>query len=409
MWLQLTRKEQHLSKYSRWSRSMLKQRKVYKVRMEPTARQSDELLRMADTARFVWNWALARCQTFYRQNQRSISPGRLSNELTELKSQRRWLYDFDAQSLQQVLQNLRQAYRNHFNPKAHSDFPKFKTKKNPRQSFRIPQRVVLREGKVYVPKLGWVKIRQSQPINGETKSATFKRTATGKWYVTLVSEFEVSECKQPVTRVVGGDLGLETYLTLSDGSEVENPRFLRRYAKKLRLAQRKLSRKAKGSRNRAKARLRVAKVHERIANLRRNFSHQVTHRLMQYPALCLEHLSILGLSKTKLAKSMLDAAFGEVLRQWKYKSVWHGTYALQADRFFASTQICSACGYQNKNVHLSDREWTCPSCESQHRRDRNAAQNLAENGRRQLVAMGILETQNACGQCVRPSIVGNVG
>jgi putative transposase len=121
--------------------------------------------------------------------------------------------------------------------------------------------------------------------------------------------------------VIGGDLGLETYLTLSDGTEVENPRFLRQYAKKLRRAQRHLSRKVKGSCNRAKARLRVAKVYERVAHLRSNFSHHLTHKLMQYSALCLEGLSILGLARTKLAKSMLDAAFGEVVRQWKYKSV----------------------------------------------------------------------------------------
>jgi putative transposase len=386
---------------------MLKQRKVSRFRMEPTPRQSDELLRMAGTARFVWNWALARCQTFYRQNQKSLPQGQLSNELTELKSQELWLSDFDSQSLQQVLQNLSQAYRNHFNPKMRSGFPKFKTKRDLRQSFRIPQRVVVREEKVYVPKLGWVNLRQSQAIAGETKSATFKRTATGKWYVTLVSEFEVSEGKQTVTRVVGGDLGLETYLTLSDGTE--NPRFLRQYAKKLRRAQRHLSRKVKGSRNRAKARLRVAKVYERIANLRSNFSHQLTHKLMQYRALCLENLSILGLARTKLAKSMLDAAFGEVVRQWKYKSVWNGTYALQADRFFPSTQICSECGYQNQNLNLSDREWICPTCETKHRRDHNAARNLEDEGRRQLVAMGILETRNACGQCVRPAMVGNAG
>jgi transposase len=118
---------------------MLKQPKVYKFRMEPTPRQSDELWRMAGTARFVWNWALARCQTFYRQNQKSLPQGQLSNELTELKSQEPWLYDFDSQSLQQVLQNLSQAYRNHFNRKMRSGFPKFKTKRDPRQSFRIPR------------------------------------------------------------------------------------------------------------------------------------------------------------------------------------------------------------------------------------------------------------------------------
>src|SRR5215469_3376462 len=382
---------------------MSKQRKVFKFRMEPTAVQSDELLRMTGTARFIWNWALDRCQTFYKENKKGISQSQLSSELTALKNKERWLYNFDSQSLQQVLKNLKQAYENHFHPKMLSGFPKFKTKKNSKQSFRIPQRVVLKNGGVYVPKLGWVKVRQSQAIDGQTKSATFKRTATGKWYVTLVTEFDLPENKVPVAvaEVAGGDLGLGTYLTLSDGLEIDNPRFHRQYAKKLRRAQRRLSRKLKGSRNRNKARIRVATVYERIANLRSNFSHQLTHRLMQYPALCLENLSILGLTKTKLAKSMLDAAFRQVLQQWKYKSVWNGTYALQAERLFPSTQLCSHCRYQNKNLGLSDREWLCPECKVKHRRDHNAAQNLREEGIRQLVAMGILETQNACGQPIR--------
>ena len=388
---------------------MSKQRKVFKFRMEPTALQSDELLRMAGTARFIWNWALARCQAFYKENQKGIPQSQLSSELTTLKGQQPWLYDFDSQSLQQVLKNLKQAYENHFNPKMRSGFPKFKTKKNPRQSFRIPQRVVLKDSKVYVPKLGWVKVRQSQQIEGQTRSATFKRTATGKWFVTLVTEFDLPEYKVPVAvdQVVGGDLGLGTYLTLSNGVEIENPRFLRQYARKLRRAQRQLSRKAKGSRNRSKARIRVAKVYERMASLRSNFSHQLTHRLMQYPALCLENLSIVGLARTKLAKSMLDAAFHQVLQQWKYKSLWNGTYALQADRFFPSTQLCPHCGYQNKNLSLSDREWLCPECDTRHRRDQNAAYNLRDEGIKQLVAMGIIETQNACGQRVRPTTVGN--
>jgi len=388
---------------------MSKQRKVFKFRMEPTALQSEELLRMAGTARFIWNWALDRCQTFYQENKKGIPQGQLSSELTALKGKQPWLYDFDSQCLQQVLKYLKQAYENHFNPKMRSGFPKFKTKKNPKQSFRIPQRVVLNNESVYVPKLGWVKVRQSQTIEGQTKSAVFKRTATGRWFVTLTVEFDLPEYKVPVDQVVGGDLGLGTYLTLSNGVEIENPRFLRQYAKKLRRAQRHLSRKSKGSRNRNQARIRVAKVHERITNLRSNFSHQLTHRLMQYPALCLENLSIVGLAKTKLAKSMLDAAFRQVVQQWKYKSVWHGTYALQADRFFPSTQLCSHCGYQNKNLTLSDREWWCPECDSKHRRDHNAAQNLREEGIRQLVAMGIIETQNACGQRVRPTTVGNAG
>ena len=380
--------------------------------MEPTALQADELLRMAGTARFVWNWALNRSQTFYKANKKGIPQAQLSNELTALKSEQPWLYDFDSQSLQQVLKNLKQAYQNHFNPSMRAGFPKFKTKKNAKQSFRIPQRVVLQDGKVYVPKLGWVKVRQSQEIEGETKSATFKRTATGKWFVTLVSEFAVVRCLPKVTpeQVAGGDLGLNTYISLSDGTSVEVPKFYRQSAKKLCRAQRDMSRKVKGSRNRAKARLAVAKVHERISNLRTDFAHQLTHRLVEkYPALCLENLSIVGLAKTKLAKSMLDAAFGETLRQWKYKSIWNNKHALQADRFYPSTRLCSECGYKNDNLSLSDREWQCPGCGTNHSRDFNAAINLKDEGLRQLVASGYVETQNDCGQDVSLAIASNLG
>jgi putative transposase len=379
--------------------------------MEPTIFEADELLRMASTARFVWNWALDRCRTFYKSNKKSISQSQLSNELTALKSEQPWLYDFDSQSLQQVLKNLKQAYQNHFNPKLRAGFPKFKTKKNTKQSFRIPQRVILKDGKVYVPKLGWVRVRQSQSIEGETKSATFKRTATGKWYVTLVSEFQVVKCLPKVTpeQVTGGDLGLNTYLTLSDGTNIAVPKFFRANAKKLRRAQRQMSRKIRGSRNRAKARLVVAKIHERTANLRSNFAHQLTHRLMQYPVLCLENLSIVGLAKTKLAKSMLDAAFGETVRQWKYKSLWNNRHALQADRFFPSTRLCSECGHKNDNLSLSDREWTCPGCKTLHHRDFNAALNLRAEGLKQLVASGYVETLNDCGQDVSLATASSLG
>jgi putative transposase len=379
--------------------------------MEPTVLEADELLRMAGTTRFIWNWALARCQSFYRENQKGISPSQLSGELTALKAVEAWLYDFDSQSMQQVLKDLKRAYENHFNPKMKAGFPQFKTKKNARQSFRIPQRVLLKDGQVYVPKLGWVKVRQSQEIVGETKSATFKRTATGKWFVTLVSELEISECKPQVKaeQVMGGDLGLNTYLTLSDGSEVPVPRFYRKHAQKLRRAQRQMSRRVQGSRNRAKARLAVARVHERISNLRNNFSHQLTHRLVQYPAMCLENLSIAGLAKSELAKSILDAAFGETIRQWKYKSVWNGSHALEADRFFPSTELCSQCGYQNKKLSLSVREWTCPGCQTLHSRDLNAALNLRAEGLRQLVASGYVETLNDCGQDVSLATASNPG
>jgi putative transposase len=168
--------------------------------------------------------------------------------------------------------------------------------------------------------------------------------------------------------------------------------------------------KSKGSRSRAKARIAVAKVHDRIGNLRSNFAHQLTPLLVKkYPALCLENLSIAGLAKTKLAKSMLDVAFGETVRQWKYKSLWNNVHALQADRFFPSTRLCSKCGYKNDSLSLRDREWTCPGCKTHHRRDFNAALNLRTEGLKQLVASGYVETLNDCGQDVSLATASSLG
>jgi putative transposase len=226
-----------------------------------------------------------------------------------------------------------------------------------------------------------------------------------------VSEFELMESKPRVTadQVVGGDLGLHTYLTLSDGTEIPPPRFLRQYAKKLRRAQRQMSRRVQGSRNRAQARLQVAKLYERIRHRRSNFSHQLTHGLMRYPALCLENLGLVGLAKTKLAKSMLDAALGETLRQWKYKSVWYNTHAIQAASSFLQPSCAPHVDTRIKTFVFQTVHGKCPACQTQHRRDFNAARNLRDEGIRQLVAMGILETLNACGQHVRPAMVGNAG
>jgi putative transposase len=383
-----------------------KQFKAYRFLVGATDLEADEMLRMSGTTRFVWNWGLARCQEYYKENKNSLSYFQLSAELTALKQNELWLYDFDAQSLRETLYNLKRAYQNHFNPKMRAGFPKFKTKKDTRQSFCILQQFRLKDSKVYIPKLGWVKIKQSRDIEGKIKRATFKRSATGKWFVIITTEFELAESLPKVSpeQVIGGDLGLCTYLTLSNGTEITIPKFYRKSARKLRKAQKALFRCEKGSRNRTKAKLKVAKIHEQIANIRSNHAHQLSHKLVTaHEAICLENLCIVGLARTKLAKSMLDAAFGQFLFQWKYKSLWNNKHALQADRFFPSTQLCSNCRHQNKELTLDDREWICPTCKTFHKRDLNAALNLRNEGIKQLVALGYMETLNDCGQGVRLS------
>jgi len=362
-------------------------RKVYRFRLEPNVTQALELERTASVSRFVYNWALDLCQTHYTNTGKSKPWSEASSELTKLKQQQRWLYGFDSQMMQQSLADLERAYTNFFAHRA--KFPKFKKKKSARQSFRIPQRVRVESGKVYIPSVGYVRVRQSQEIDLKTKSATFKRTATGKWFVTLVAAFDIPDAKNPASKVVGFDAVLEPplYLVGSDGSEVRAPRYYRRMEKKLRRAQRHLSRCQKASRNRSQAKVQVARIHERIANLRSEFLHQLSPRTIEsWDAVCFEDLSLKSLAKTKHAKSWLDASFGEFLRQIEYKAQWLGKHFIQIGRFFPSSKLCSECGYKNDHLSLSDREWTCPACKKLHLRDFNAATNIRREGMRLLAA-----------------------
>jgi putative transposase len=374
-------------------------RKVYRFQMQPTASQERGLLRMAGARRFLYNWALERRRTYYQETGKTIPAKTLSLELTALKQKpsTSWLKEVDSQLLQQALKDVDRAFTNFFERRAR--YPRFKSRKREPLRFRIPQRVRLEKGKVYVPKVGWVRVRQSQDVTEALKSATFKQDATGKWYVALTVEFEAPDTPLPPLNadgVVGIDLGLSTFATLSDGEEVPIPRFYRKAERKLKRAQRALSRKQKGSRNREKARKRVARVHRKIANKRTDFIHQVTHRLtQQYEGFCTEDLNNRALARTKLGKSILDAALGEFRRQLTYKSLWYRRGLAVVDRFYPSTKRCGECGAVNHSLTLSDRWWICPVCGAEHSRDLNAARNLREEGLKQL-AVGHTERQNAC-------------
>jgi putative transposase len=356
---------------------------------------------MAGARRWVYNWALARRIASYKATGKSVPWSDLSKELTALKRQPDtiWLKEGDSQLLQQALADIQRAFCNFFEGRA--KFPRFKSKKDTTQSFRIPQRVTLHEGKVYIPKIGGMKIRQTQAVEVPIKSATFKRDACGMWFVTLVTEFSLPPLPLPSVshdQVVGVDVGLSSFLTTSEGQKIDAPRFFRKAEKKLRRAQRSLSRKQKGTRNRARAKNIVARVHRRIANQRADFCHKLSTGLVRrFSAICCESLSLKGLARTKLAKSALDAAHGMLLRQIEYKARWHHRHAVFVDRWFPSSQLCSVCSYQYTALSLSERTWTCPECGTSHDRDTNAARNLKREGLRLLLAAGHAESKNACG------------
>ncbi len=388
---------------------MAKYHKTYRFRMEPKADQRQALGRMAGARRFVWNWALDRWKEVYATTGTSITLKQLSAELTALKQQveTSWLNEMDSQALQQVLKDLHQAFANFFAKRA--GYPRFKSRKRDRARFRIPQRVKVQDGKVYVPKIGWVRIRQSQDIDGTTRSATFSRDATGQWFVTLTAEFEMPDVPLMTpdpAKVVGIDLGLKTFAAITGEESIPPPKFYRNGQKKTRKAQRAVSRRKRGSKRRDKARAKLARVHRKIANQRKDFLHKLTTDIVKnHDGICIEDLCIKGLARTKLAKSFTDAAMGEFRRQLEYKCLWNRKPFVVIDRFYPSSKRCNACGAINAILTLSDRNWVC-ECGLVHDRDVNASRNIRDEGLR-ILAAGQAESRNAQGDTVRPGLPGS--
>jgi len=270
------------------------------------------------------------------------------------------------------------------------------------RAFRIPQRVKIDGERVYCPKVGWIRLRLSQPVTVPTKSATFKRDACGDWFVTLIAERGVDVQIALPVNAVGVDLGLKTFATFSgDVPGIPVPQFFRKAERALRKVQRVFSRRKKGSTRRAKAKLRVSRVHRKTARQRSDFLHKTTTALVaQHDLICIEDLSVKGLAKTKLGKSILDAAFGEFRRQLEYKATWSGKIVSVIGRFFPSSKLHRPCGTIKANLTLADREWTCEGCGAHIDRDKNAAENILAEGLN-LVAAGQTDTQNAHGASVR--------
>jgi len=383
-------------------------RRVYRFRLEPAAIQEEGFRRYAGARRWVWNWALRQKQDYYQATGKGLSRVALSALFTALKKEpdTAWLAEVDSQLPQQAIIDLYRAFEAFFEKRAR--YPRFKSKRRDTARFRIPQRITFADSCLMVPKIGRVKVRQSQEIEGTTKSATFKRDACGHWFVSLVSEMEIPAVALPLPsedRAVGVDLGLKDAVVTSEGERVAAPRFYRCAQRKLRRAQRSFSRKAQGSNNKAKARGTVARVHQQIASKRNDFYHKLTTALVKnHDAVCLEDLHVKGLARTKLAKSMMDASMGTIRRQLTYKGVWYRAHVVAVDRFYPSSKMCYGCGYKYDGLTLSDRVWACPSCGCVLDRDLNAARNIKREGLR-ILAVGHTDSQNACGQPVRPPMV----
>jgi putative transposase len=295
----------------------LQLKRTYRFRLQPNMAQQRLLLQFAGARRWVWNWALARRIAHFSEHKSSLSSADLSIELTALKKlpDTAWLCDVDSQLLQQPLRDLDSAYAHFFRRVKQNKlgkgtkavkvgYPRFKSRKIDTPRFRIPQRVKLLGERIYVPKLGFVAIKVHRPVDGDIKSATFKRDPSGHWHVTLVSHFTMPDVPIPMPAdtkadTVGFDLGLKDFVALSEGERVAAPKFYRHAERKLRRANKSLHRKHKGSANRAKARVRLARVHAKTANKRRDFLHKLSTRIIStYSAVCIEDLNVRGLAGT---------------------------------------------------------------------------------------------------------------
>jgi len=351
-------------------------RKAFRYRLYPNQEQQVKLTVQFGHARFVYNWGLAKRKDYYREHGKGLGYFALKRAVTDLKRQPdyAWLKEADSQVLQAKVEDLDRAFANFFEHRA--GYPRFK-KRHASQSIRYPQRFKFDRNRVYLPKVGWVKVVLHRPLEGKAKSATVSKTKSGEYYVSVLCE--IGATVQPNGKPpVGVDLGLTHFATLSTGEKVEHPKYLRQAERRLKKLQRSLSRKQKDSSNRNKARLLVARQHEHVARQRADFLHKLSHRLVNEHGLVkLENLNVSGMLKNhSLAKSITDSGWGMFGRFCEYKADWYGSEVQRVDRFFPSSKTCNVCGCINHSLTLADRFWTCEGCGTYHDRDENASINL---------------------------------
>ncbi|WP_411130179.1 RNA-guided endonuclease InsQ/TnpB family protein [Streptomyces sp. x-19] len=360
----------------------------YAFRVYPSAGQRGSLARAFGCARVVFNDALRVREDARATGLSFVTSGELSKRLTAAKKTpgRAWLAEVSSVILQQSLRDLDTAYRNFFDslkgkrPKMGP--PRFKSKRDTRQTIRFTANAgwkITPGGKLRLPKIGDLTLKWSRTLPSTPTTVTVIKDSAGRYFASFVIETGPEEVFPPVTPEVGVDLGLGHFAVLSDGRKIDSPRFLRRAEKQLKKAQRALSRKDKGSNNRNKARIKVARAHARVADARREFHHQLSTKLIrENQAIAVEDLAVKGLARTRLAKSVHDAGWSQFTAMLEYKATRSGRTFVRIGRFAPTSRVCSACGVKDGPKPLHVREWTCKECGTVLDRDINAAVNVAK-------------------------------